>query len=92
MGLSWRDFIKLGQLPAAHDANAFNMTILALQFSRAANGVSQLHGEVSRRMWHGLWPEKPMEDVPIGAITNGVHSRTWISGPMKDLFDETITG
>jgi len=55
----------------------FEMTILALRLSRFANGVSELHGRISRRMWHGLWPQRPVDRVPIGHVTNGVHLPTW---------------
>jgi starch phosphorylase len=63
------------------------MTILALKFSAYSNGVSQLHGLVSRDMWKNLWPGLPKEEIPIGAITNGVHPRTWASNNMVELLD-----
>ena len=55
------------------------MTPFALRTSAHANGVSELHGAVSRRMWAALWPERPAEDAPIEHVTNGVHARTWLS-------------
>ncbi|MBN1780431.1 alpha-glucan family phosphorylase [bacterium] len=83
-----KDTLKsLGQEEMSHDPNAFNMTIFSINTSRYINAVSQLHGQVARQMWHKLWPELSLEDVPIGAITNGIHSRTWITSEMKDLFD-----
>jgi starch phosphorylase len=86
----WERFLALGR----HDPNdrdeAFNMTLLALRLSGRANGVSRLHGEVSRRMWNGVWPELAEEQVPIGHITNGVHLPTWIASPMERLYDEWI--
>jgi starch phosphorylase len=63
----------------------FCPTVLALRLSRRANGVSALHGQVSRRMWHHLYPGRPEEEVPIGHITNGVHVRTWIAPDMYSL-------
>jgi len=72
------------------DPNAFNMTILALKTSRYANAVSELHGRISRRNWHSLWPDKPADEVPISHITNGVHTRTWMSSMMKDILDENL--
>ncbi len=67
---------------------AFSMTALALRFAGAANGVSALHGEVARKMWHFLWPNHAESDVPIGSITNGVHSLSWLAPEYQQLFDE----
>ncbi len=50
------------------------------------NGVSKLHGEVSRKMWQGLWPELPTDEVPIESITNGVHTASWVASEMGALF------
>ncbi len=55
--------------------------------SRAANGVSRRHGEVSRGMWAPLWPERAADEVPIGHVTNGVHVPTWIGAPMRDTLE-----
>jgi len=63
----------------------FGLTPFALRTSSHANGVSALHGEVSRSMWHGLWPDRPVDTVPIGSVTNGVHARTWISEELDAL-------
>ena len=62
----------------------------ALRTSRAANGVSRRHGEVAREMWHDLWPDRAVEDVPIAHVTNGVHIPTWIGGPMRELLDRHL--
>jgi glycogen phosphorylase len=64
----------------------FNMTALALRTSAHINGVSALHGEVTRTMWQSIWPERPAPEVPIKSITNGVHVPTWIAAPVLDLF------
>jgi starch phosphorylase len=64
----------------------FNMTALALRSASEVNGVSQLHGEVTRSMWQPMWPGVPVEQVPVGAVTNGVHVPTWIAPDMADLF------
>ncbi len=85
LGLSREAFLQMGQIEGAGGPE-FNMTVLALRFSNYRNGVSQLHGEVSRRMWHVLWPDRPEEEVPISHITNGVHLPSWISGPLDRLF------
>jgi starch phosphorylase len=76
-GFQWDEFVALGRV--APDETGFGMTSFALRTSAYANAVSALHGEVSREMWHDLWPERPVGDVPIRSITNGVHARTWIS-------------
>jgi starch phosphorylase len=76
-GFEWEEFVALGRvLP---DETSFGMTPFALRTSAYANGVSALHGEVSREMWHALWPDRAVDVVPIRSITNGVHARTWIS-------------
>src|SRR4029079_17861152 len=59
------------------------MTVLALRLSRAANGVSELHGRVSRQMWQSLYPGRPADEVPIGHITNGIHLLGWMKGPVR---------
>ena len=66
------------------------MTVLALKLSRHANGVSALHGQVSRRMWQPLYPNRPEEEVPIGHITNGVHVPTWVAPQMHLLYDRHL--
>jgi starch phosphorylase len=63
----------------------FGVTEMALRTSRSANGVSRLHGEVARRMWQPLWPERSENDVPITHVTNGVHMPTWMPAPMRAL-------
>ncbi len=68
----------------------FSMTVLALRFAAYANGVSELHGHVARKMWSGLWPDLPLEEVPIGHVTNGVHTGTWLSAEMASLYDEYL--
>jgi starch phosphorylase len=68
----------------------FGVSQFALRSSRAANGVSARHGEVAREMWHDLWPDRAVEDVPIGHVTNGVHIPTWIGAPMRDLLDRHL--
>ena len=71
-------------------SGGFNMAVLALRLSAAANGVSELHGEVSRKMWRGLWPGLPAAEVPIGAVTNGVHLQSWVSPDMSSLLDRYL--
>jgi starch phosphorylase len=85
VGISREQFLALGEY-----GGRFNMTVLALRLSGRRNGVSQLHGQVSRRMWQSVWPDRPVEEVPIGAITNGVHVPSWISTSLKNLFTEYL--
>ena len=85
LGLSREEFLELGRLDGPMGPE-FNMTALALRFSGYRNGVSRLHGAVSRKMWHVLWPDRPVDEVPIVHITNGVHLPSWISGPLDRLF------
>jgi starch phosphorylase len=67
-----------------------NLAAMGLRLAGGANGVSVLHGEVSRDMFAALWPDIPAGDVPIGAVTNGVHGRTWVSREMADLLDRVV--
>lgn len=77
--------LGLAAYPAAWGL-AFNMTVLALHLSGHVNGVSRKHGQVSRSMWQGLWPDLPEEQVPIQSITNGVHVPTWIAADIDRLY------
>ncbi|MCB8959787.1 MAG: alpha-glucan family phosphorylase [Ardenticatenales bacterium] len=85
LGLSREQFLEIGR----HEepwGTAFNMTVLALKMSGHSNGVSQLHGQVSREMWQKVWNVSSPDEVPISAITNGVHVPTWISPEYDELF------
>ena len=63
-----------------HDTNEpFCMTVLAIRLANVTNGVSKLHGSVSRKMWKNIWPDLPEVEVPITSITNGVHTQSWMS-------------
>ncbi len=89
LGLSRDEFLALGRR-GAWDQGEFCMTVLALRLASFRNGVSKLHGAVSRRMWQSLWPGVPVEEVPIRHITNGVHFRSWISAEMNHLYDRYL--
>lgn len=84
LGLSPDEFKSLGRDPD-DPLDRFCMTVLALRLSARANGVSELHGDVSRKMWRRLWPERGPDEAPIEHITNGVHAGTWVSDAMKSL-------
>ncbi len=88
--LSYDDFMGLGRIFPGDLNEPFCMTVLALKLSRHANGVSALHGVVSRRMWQPLYPNKAEEEVPIGHITNGVHVKTWVAPQMHLLYDRHL--
>lgn len=84
LGLSREEFLALG----SHEEGraGFNMTALALRMSGQCNGVSKLHGKVSRRMWQSLWPDKEEDDIPITHVTNGIHVPSWVGGAMYRLY------
>ena len=88
LGLTPAGLLELGRVDTSNPAELFCMTVLGLKLSRTANAVSQLHGSVSRRMWSSLWPTRLEEDVPIGHITNGVHSQTWLANQMRTLYNK----
>jgi starch phosphorylase len=82
-GFAWDEFLALGKVH--DDDEVFGMTPFALRTSAYANAVSKLHAKVSREMWHDLWPDLPVDDVPITSITNGVHVRTWLGGELEGM-------
>jgi len=83
-GFAWEEFSGLGR--TTPDDTTFGLTPFALRTSAHANGVSKLHAAVSREMWHSLWPDRPVDEVPITSITNGVHTRTWLGGELEGMF------
>jgi glycogen phosphorylase len=87
LGLSQTEFLNLGRKQSDGE---FCTAVLALRLSSRANSVSKLHGEVSRRMWQSLWPGVPIEEIPIGHVTNGVHYRSWISAEFNQLYDRYL--
>jgi len=87
LGLSLNDLLELGRTERNPD---FCMTVLALRSAARANGVSKLHGAVSRKMWQSLWPGLPLEEIPIRHVTNGVHFRSWISAEFNQLYDRYL--
>jgi len=85
-----QDLLSLGRVNPTDQGSPFMPTVLALRQSSRANGVSALHGVVSRAMWTGLWPGRPEAQVPIGHITNGVHVSTWLATEMDQFFEARI--
>ncbi len=86
LGLTAEQIMDMGRVQSGATEEPFCMTVLALRFSRAANGVSELHGAVSREMWQELYGVKTPDEVPIGFVTNGVHLVGWMKGPARRLW------
>lgn len=87
LGLSRSEFMALGRLHPTDEGEPFSMTILALRLTARSNGVSLLHGGLSRKLWGGVWPGLSEDEVPTGSITNGVHIRTWLAPELADLYE-----
>jgi len=90
LGLSREQFLALGARRPGDPWELFSMTVLALRMTHRANGVSHRHGGVARAMWQGVYPDVPVEAVPIGSITNGVHARTWTAPLLMDLYTQHL--
>lgn len=89
LGLSWQQFTQLGQIEGGN-RNAFELTVLALRHACWANGVSRLHGIVSQHMWNNLWKSLPTLETPIGHVTNGVHTPSYVGSWMHELLDQYL--
>jgi len=88
VGIDINKLIELGQ---SHPDQPFSLTVLAIRLSSYCNGVSQLHGKVSNNMWRHVFPNAKPNDEPVKAITNGVHTQTWLGWQMADLYDRYLT-
>ena len=88
LGLSREEFLGLGRVNG--DAGSFGLTPLALRMCRSTNGVSRKHGEVSRELWQKMWPNQPMNEVPITSVTNGVHTATWVAPLLRRVYEERV--
>lgn len=89
-GITPDDFMKFGRVNPDDKTETFCMTVLALKMSRGANAVSELNGKISRQMWTALYPGRKPNEVPIGHITNGIHSSTWISHEACALYEKLL--
>ena len=89
-GLSREQFMGLGRENTGDFNAPFSMAVLAINTASYVNGVSQLHGQVAREMFGGLWQGLPQDEVPIAAITNGIHSRTWVGAEVQELYDRYL--
>jgi len=92
LGLGTRDLLAYGRVNPDDPSERFCMTVLGLKLSRKANGVSKLNGHVARQQWQTMYPERDLQDVPIGHITNGVHLPTWTAPQARRFLDEHATG
>ncbi len=90
LGLDRRSFLALGRQQAENESEPFGMTVLAIRMSNSSNGVSALHGTVSRAMWNPIWPTLPSIEVPITSITNGVHTQSWLAPEFGQLFERYL--
>jgi starch phosphorylase len=86
LGISWPVLLGYGRVNPRDDGEPFGVTPLSLRLSAHANGVSRLHGLVSRTMWQNIWPKTPKEDTPIDYVTNGIHVSTWASREISRLY------
>ncbi len=89
IGLPFEEFLSFGQT-RTNTKDPFSMTILALRMSRHSNGVSKLHGEVSRGLWKDVWTGVPSHEVPITSVTNGIHTKTWMAPEFSALYDKYL--
>jgi starch phosphorylase len=88
LGIKLQDLLALGRQNPNDSSERFNMAFLAIRGTGAVNGVSRLHGKVSRHLFEPLFPHWPADEVPVGQVTNGVHMPTWDSAPADDLWTE----
>ena len=90
LGINRKRFLGLGRILPDDDSEPFKMPILALRLSSATNGVSKLHGRISRGIWGSLWPGIPRKEVPIISITNGIHIKNWVSDEIDSLYERYL--
>ena len=90
LGISQENLMGFGREHPTDSGEPFCMTVLGLKLARRVNAVSSLHGEVSRSMWKGLYPNRPEDAVPIGHVTNGVHVPSWLAPQMARLYDRHL--
>lgn len=81
------DLLALGRRDPGNPKEEFSMAILAIKLSYKTNAVSELHGDVSRKMWRSLWPDVIQKEIPITSVTNGIHHESWVSKEMAGLYD-----
>lgn len=90
IGIGIEAFLGLGRFNPIDEKETFCMAVLAIKMASQSNGVSKLHGQVSRNMWAGIWPQIPKHEVPITHITNGIHTLSWLSSEMARLYERYL--
>ncbi|HVG39776.1 MAG TPA: alpha-glucan family phosphorylase, partial [Pyrinomonadaceae bacterium] len=90
LNLTREQFFGLGRVTPEDRSQVFGLSPLAIRMCRSTNGVSVKHGEVSRSLWRGMWPERLDEEVPITSVTNGVHATTWVSSLLRALYEKHL--
>ncbi|CAN5414261.1 glycosyltransferase family 1 protein [soil metagenome] len=90
VGLGFQEFLRLGRINPNDNGTPFNMAVLAMETANRVNGVAKLHAKVTRTLFSDRWSDWPEDEVPIGAVTNGIHTMTWISRRFAALFDEYL--
>jgi starch phosphorylase len=85
-----QEFLGLGRQNPKDQSESFCMTVLAIRLANVTNGVSKLHGTVSRKMWKSIWPELPDAEIPITSITNGIHTPSWVSADILQLYERYL--
>jgi starch phosphorylase len=90
LGLTTEEFLALGRVDPTNASESFGLTPLAIRMCRSTNGVSRKHGEISRALWQKLWPERPIAEVPITYVTNGVHAPTWVAALIRSLYTKYL--
>ena len=90
LGLTREEFLKLGMKPINELENGFNMGILALKIAGKKNGVSKLHGAVSRELFGEIWPNIAANESPITHVTNGIHTCSWLAPNLKELYNKYL--
>jgi len=90
LGIDRNTFLRLGRQDPHNDDERMSMTVMAIRLTSYRNGVSKLHGQISRKLWANVWPGVPDNEVPVGSITNGVHTLSWISRDLATLYDRYL--
>jgi starch phosphorylase len=90
LGVPEDEVLALGRSRPEDESEPLGLTVLAIRTSRSSNAVSRLHGQVTRIMWQHLFPHRPVDEVPITHVTNGVHLPTWMAPPMQELLDRYL--
>ena len=92
LGITFEQLMTIGSRADEPEEHRFNMAVMGLKLAARANGVAALHGAVSRQMFNGVWPDVPVDEVPIGHITNGVHAHSWVSPEIDQLLRHGVHG